>query len=75
MNKILNKPKAKQRIEISVDYTMDRDGWFLKVSYIEKKTENVISTHCVILKDIDNWIRGFQSDGWVIESNETNKII
>ena len=75
MNTILNKPKAKQRIEILVDYTMDRDGWFLKVNFIEKKTEKVTSSQCVILKDIDNWIRGFQRDGWVIESNETNKII
>lgn len=75
MNTILNKPKAKQRIEISVDYTMDRDGWFLKVNFIEKKTEKVTSSHCVIEKDIDNWIRGFISEGWIIESEQINKII
>ena len=65
---ILNKLKGKQRIEITVDYSMDPDGWFQKISFIEKKTEKVISTHCVIKKDLDRWILGFQIEGWIIES-------
>ena len=72
---ILNKPKAKQRIEISVDSSMDKDGWFLKINFIEKSSSAIASTHCVIEKDIHNWIRGFVTEGWIVESEQINKII
>ena len=65
---IFNKPKSRQKIEISVDREMDPDGWFLRINYIEIKTSKVTSTHCVILKDIENWIRSIKKDGWIDES-------
>lgn len=64
---VLSKPRSKQKIEVESDYSMDPDGWFKKISFIEKKTGKVSSTHCVIEKDLDRWIQGFVSEGWVIE--------
>lgn len=63
---ILNKPRAKQRIEIEEDLSMDPDGWFFKISFIENKTNKLVSDHCVIQKDLDRWIAGFESEGWSI---------
>lgn len=67
MEVTLNKPKAKQKIEISPDYKMDPDGWFHDIKFIEKKTGKLSSTHCVIEKDLDRWIQGFISEGWIVE--------
>jgi hypothetical protein len=61
---IFNKPKARQRIEIRIDYEMDPDGWFLEVMYIEKKTNKMAHKHCIILKDLPTWIRSIENDGW-----------
>jgi hypothetical protein len=65
---VLNKPKSKQRVEILVDYDMDPDGWFLEVKYIEKKSGNVAHKHCIILKDLDNWLSMLSKEGWLNES-------
>jgi hypothetical protein len=54
---------------------MDKDGWFLKINFIEKSSSAIASTHCVIEKDIHNWIRGFVTEGWIVESEQINKII
>ena len=65
---IFNKPRSRQKIEISVDREMDPDGWFLRINYIEIKTNKVISSHCIILKDLENWLRTIKKDGWLDES-------
>ena len=65
---IFNKPSSRQKIEISVDREMDPDGWFLRINYIEIKTNKVISSHCIILKDLENWLRTIKKDGWLDES-------
>jgi hypothetical protein len=66
MDKIeFNKPKAKHKVEITPDYSMDKDGLFYKISYIEKKTEKVAHQHCVIKSDLDNWIRCLEKEGWI----------
>ena len=31
---IFNKPKSRQKIEISVDREMDPDGWFLRINFL-----------------------------------------
>ena len=72
MDITLTKPKAKQRIEISPDYKMDPNGWFHQIKFVEKKTGKIRSTHCVIEKDLDNWIRGFVSEGWIVELQSIN---
>lgn len=64
----LKKSRAKQRIEISPDYSMDPDGWFYRIAYIENKTGKLAHEHCVIEKDIPTWLDGLIRDGWQIES-------
>jgi len=66
-----NKPRSRQKIEISVDREMDPDGWFLRVNYIEIKTNKVTSTNCIILKDLETWIRSIKKDGWLDESESS----
>ncbi len=66
---ILKKSRAKSRIEISVDLSMDPDGWFYNISYIENKTNKVMHAHCVIEKDLDRWISGLCSEGWIKQVN------
>lgn len=63
-----DKPKSKQYIEIVADLAMDPDGWFLKVKYIEKKTNKIASSHCIILKDLDQWKNKLMREGWIIQS-------
>lgn len=58
------KKRAKQKIEIHVDYKMDPDGWFLDIQYIEIKTGKIAHQHCIIQKDLEGWQSGFVSDGW-----------
>ena len=65
---ILNKPKARQRIEICVDYQMDPDGWFLDVQYIEKKTGKLAHKHCIIQKDLNTWLSSLKNEGWILET-------
>ncbi len=65
---VLNKPRARQRIEIHVDYKMDEDGWFLDVQYIEKKTSKLAHKHCIIRKDLDNWLSSLKNEGWILEN-------
>jgi hypothetical protein len=65
---VLTKPKARQIIEVSIDVTMDPDGWFYEIKYIEKKTNKTSRTHCVIKKDLESWLRSLQSEGWIIET-------
>lgn len=65
---ILQKSKAKQRIEISLDLSMDPDGWFIKIDYIEKKTNKLKSTHCIIEKDLPHKLDILQRDGWIMEN-------
>lgn len=62
---LFNKPKARHRIEIWIDYEMDPDGWFIEIKYIEKKTDKLAHKHCVILKDLPNWIRSLTNEGWI----------
>lgn len=64
---VFNKPKARQKIEIFIDKSMDSEGWFYEIQYIEKKTNKKSHSHCVIKKDIESWIRSLQNDGWIIE--------
>jgi hypothetical protein len=71
---IFNKPRAKQRVEIWIDYNMDEDGWFLEVKYVEKKTQKVASRHCIIKKDLGTWTNQLKSSGW-IESELSNQNI
>jgi hypothetical protein len=66
---VFNKPRARQRIEIFVDLSMDKDGWFYDVRYIEKKSGKLAHSHCVIKKDIENWIQSFKNEGWNLETN------
>jgi hypothetical protein len=67
MDITLNKPRSVQQIEISPDYKMASDGWFHEIKFVEKKTGKIKSTHCVIENDLENWIRGFVSEGWIVE--------
>jgi hypothetical protein len=62
---LFNKPRAKQRVEIQIDYEMDEDGWFLDVMYIENKTNKLAHKHCIILKDLNTWINSIKSEGWI----------
>jgi hypothetical protein len=64
---IYKKPRAKQRIEIMVDYEMDPDGWFLKFVYIENSTNKIAHEHCVIESDIPNWVSSITRDGWILQ--------
>lgn len=61
---VYKKSRAKQRIEIHIDYKMDPDGWFLDVQYIEIKTGKIAHQHCIIEKDLVNWKSGLVSEGW-----------
>lgn len=64
---VYKKLRAKQRIEVSIDYDMDPDGWFFKFSYIENKSNKVTHEHCVIESDIPTWISSILKDGWVLQ--------
>lgn len=69
MDKLIHtykKPRSRQRIEIHEDLSMDPDGWFLDFRYIENKTNKIAHSHCVIRKDLENWIQGIQSQGWIL---------
>lgn len=77
MNKpiiILKKPKAKQRVEIVENLDMSDDGWFLSVNFIENKTEKIIDKHCIIKKDLDNWLNYLGTLGWSIEQYKNKNI-
>ena len=65
---ILRKPRSAQRVEISPDLSMDPDGWFLNVNYIENKTNKLKSTTCIIEKDLPQWIGSLERNGWIIET-------
>lgn len=65
---VLTKPKARQTIEVFVDKSMDDDGWFFEIRYIEKKTNKTAHAHCVIKKDLESWLRSLQSEGWIMET-------
>jgi hypothetical protein len=63
---ILNKPRARQRIEFHIDYSMDPDGWFYDVQYIENKTNKIAHSHCITQKDVANWIDSLKRQGWIL---------
>lgn len=65
---VLTKPKARQSIEVFVDKSMDADGWFFEIRYVEKKTNKTAHAHCVIKKDLEFWLRSLQSEGWIMET-------
>ena len=65
---VLTKPKARQTIEVFVDKSMDVDGWFFEIRYVEKKTNKTAHAHCVIKKDLEFWLRSLQSEGWIMET-------
>lgn len=65
---VLTKPKARQTIEVFVDKSMDLDGWFFEIRYVEKKTNKKAHAHCVIKKDLESWLRSLQSEGWIMET-------
>lgn len=61
---ILKKPRAKQQIEIVENLEMSSDGWFLDVRFVEIKTEKIVDQHCIIRKDLDNWISYLKTLDW-----------
>jgi hypothetical protein len=65
---VLTKPKSRQTIEVFIDKSMDPDGWFYEIKYIEKKTNKTAHAHCVIKKDLESWLRSLQSEGWIMET-------
>jgi len=65
---ILHKPKSRRRIEIHVDYDMDPDGWFLRINYVENKSNAVSLGPCIIEKDLNSWMDSLAKDGWIVES-------
>ena len=65
---VLTKPKARQTIEVFVDKSMDSDGWFFEIRYIEKKTNKTAHAHCVIKKDLESGLRSLQSEGWIMQT-------
>jgi len=62
---VFDKPRARQRIEVWIDYQMDEDGWFLEFMYVEKKTQKMAHKHCIILKDLPTWINSIKNEGWI----------
>lgn len=67
---ILKKPRAKQRVEIVENLEMSSGGWFLDVRFVEIKTEKIIDSHCIIKKDLDNWISYLNTLDWIVENNK-----
>jgi hypothetical protein len=59
---ILEKPRSRQRIEVIPD---SNDDWFIDIKWVEKKTEKIVRSSCIIRKDLETWIKSFERDGWV----------
>ena len=73
MEYMLDKLRSRQKIEILTD---DNDDWFLHVNWVEKKTEKVTYTSCIIRKDLPGWLtylQGRTGGNWVIKV--TNQIV
>lgn len=61
----LQKPKAKNEILFIEDIGMDSDGWFISVRHQNIKTKAIQREHCIILKNVDSWLKGYLQDGYV----------
>ena len=63
----LIKPRARTYILFEVDLYMDEDGWFIKESTIERKTNKTKYTACLIRKDIPHILKSYQNRGWIVD--------
>jgi len=73
MEYMLDKLGSRQKIEILTD---DKDNWFLHVNWVEKKTEKVTHSSCIIRKDLPGWLtylQGRTGGNWIIKV--TNQIV
>jgi hypothetical protein len=61
----LQKPTAKNEILFIEDIRMDEDGWFISVRHQNIKTKAIQREHCIILKNVDTWLKGYLQDGYV----------
>jgi hypothetical protein len=73
MEYMLDKLRSRQKIEILTD---EYDAWFLHVNWVEKKTEKVTHSCCIIRKDLPGWLtylQGRTGGNWIIKV--TNQIV
>ncbi len=72
---LLKRPRSQQYIVIEVDEDMnvDKDDWFLNVSYRKNNTNSEVSSHCIIRKDLDTWLGSFKRQNYVIHDEKITK--
>lgn len=69
----LNKKRALTSIIFEENLDMDKDDkWFIDIKRISNKTKKTDSVTTIIKCDLDNWLRKFTNEGWVIIKNNIN---
>lgn len=69
---LLKKPKARTSILFKPD---KEDDWFVNVIHFENKSGKETSRSLIIQKDVDQWLGGFLSRGWVISDDKPGSIV
>ena len=60
---ILEKPKGRQRVEITHDI---EDDWFVYIDFIEKTSNKRVERNMIVRKELDVWLKYLENNGWKI---------
>ena len=61
---LLTKPKA--RTYILFKQSEKDDDWLIDIKHLENKTKKEKKNFLIIKKDVEKWIKMYESRGWII---------